>query len=289
MNLAGLLVLTCLAGSLFVSPAAQAEKKARFVGEDSRQPLLLNSEDADSFTNSIGMKFVKIKGGCFQMGDTFSEGDDDETPVHKVCVDDFYMGVYEVTQKEYEVVMGENPSNFKNGDTCPVEMVCWDDTQKFIEKLHNRDGLDYSLPTEAQWEYAAREGGKKVRFGNGKNVAKPEMINFDGSEDHKKEFSRVGVYRKETAPVDSVAPNSLGLYHMSGNVWEWCQDKWHEGYKGAPTDGCAWVSGGEGSKRAFRGGSWDDDPWIVRVANRNANAPDNRNAQLGFRLVVPAR
>ncbi len=274
MNLTALLAISCLAGCLFAAPAVWAgkgasvivshsggvRKKDNLVEEDGHQPLLLNDEGADSFTNSIGMKFVKIAGGCFQMGDTFSEGDDDETPVHRVCVAGFYMGAYEVTQQEYKAIMGVNPSRFNSGDTYPVELVSWDDTQQFIEKLHNRDGLEYSLPTEAQWEYAAREGGKKLRFGDGKDCADPARINFDGSKDHQKKYSHIGEYRGKTVSVDSVAPNSLGLYHMSGNVWEWCQDSWHEGYKGAPADGSAWVSGEENPKRVFRGGSWDDDP-----------------------------
>ncbi|PID76721.1 MAG: Sulphatase-modifying factor protein [Deltaproteobacteria bacterium] len=247
-------------------------------------PSVYAEKEAKVFTNSIGMKFVKIKGGCFQMGDTFGEGADNEKPVHKVCVDDFYLGAYEVSQKEYQEIMGENPSYFK-GENYPVEKVSWDDAQEFIRKLNARsNGVKYSLPTEAQWEYAAREGGKRVRFGNGKDVIDPAEANFDCREENKESYSRAGEYRKTTVPVDSFSPNALGLYNMSGNVCEWCQDRYHDNYQGAPTDGSTWETGGKGSVRVFRGGGWINLPGRVRAADRYWFRADLNNFFLGFRL-----
>ena len=107
---------------------------------------------------------VFVNGGCFDMGDTFGDGEADEQPVHNVCVDDFYMGKYEVTQKEWVSVMGDNPSKFKGCDTCPVETVSWDDVQEYIRKLNSKRGQRYRLPTEAEWEYAARSGGRREKF-----------------------------------------------------------------------------------------------------------------------------
>ena len=243
---------------------------------------------AQTFTDATtGMKFVLVKGGCYQMGDTFGEGYKDEKPVHEVCVDDFYMGRYEVTQGEWQKIMGSNPSRFKNGDHYPVEKVSWNDiTENFLPKLNRRSGKSYRLPTEAEWEYAAREGGKKVRFGNGKDIADPREINFDGSAEKKKSYSRTGVYREKTTKVGSFTPNSLGLYDMSGNVWEWCSDWYGKNYYDSSSrnnpEGL-----GSGSNRVLRGGSWFFNPRYVRAANRFYDSPDNSIINLGFRLVFP--
>ena len=120
-----------------------------------------------SYTDPVtGMEFVWVQGGCYQTGDTFGDGYDAEKPVHRVCVDSFWLGKYEVTQGQWAKIMGSNPSRFKKGDNYPVEKVSWDDCQAFIRKLNSRSGKNFRLPYEAEWEYAAREGGKKVRFGS---------------------------------------------------------------------------------------------------------------------------
>ena len=184
--------------------------------------------------------------------------------------------------------MGSNPSSFKNGDRYPVENVSWNDiTEKFLPKLNRRSGKSYRLPTEAEWEYAAREGGKKVRFGNGKDIADAREINFRGSAEYKESYSRTGVSREKTTKVGSFAPNSLGLYDMSGNVWEWCRDDWHESYKGAPRDGFSWGAPGSGFFRMNRGGSWAEAPRRMRAAFRGAGMPSFSRNDVGFRLVLP--
>ncbi len=236
---------------------------------------------------TIGMEFVHIRGGCFTLGDTFGEGQADEKlATSQVCLSPFYMGKYEVTQGEWQEIMGSNPSGFKKGDNYPVERVSWDTiTKEFLPKLKRRSGKEYRLPSEAEWEYAARERGKKVRFGNGEDIADPKEINFNSSLKYKKSYSLAGKYRRTTVPVDSFSPNALGLYNMSGNVREWCQDKYHSSYKGAPKDGSAWESGGRVS-RVIRGGSWNNYPWHVRAANRGSCGPDGTINFLGFRLVL---
>ncbi|PID77105.1 MAG: hypothetical protein CSB24_03225 [Deltaproteobacteria bacterium] len=233
---------------------------------------------------ATGMEFVYVKGGCYQMGNTFGNGEHNEKPIHQVCVKGFYMGKYEVTQGEWMKIMDSNPSMFKNGNRYPVEQVSWDDTQAYIKKLNRKSGKNYRLPTEAEWEYAAREGGKNTRFGTGKNTIESKEANFDAREKYKKNYSRAGLYRGQTVAVGSFAPNALGLYDMSGNVWEWCQDRWHDSYMEAPRNGSAWESGST-SRRVLRGGSWYDAPEYVRASDRCGNPPDNADSYLGFRLV----
>ena len=157
-------------------------------------------------------------------------------------------------------------------------------TIKGKEVTANWNANGYRLPTEAEWEYAARGGGKKVRFGNGKDVADPKEINFNGEKDYKKPYSLVGEYRRETVPVDSLnSLNALGLHDMSGNVYEWCWD-WYDQkyYAKSPTTNPRGPSAG--SFRVLRGGSWFSDPRYVRAAYRNDYTPDNRFYDIGCRL-----
>ena len=257
-------------------------------GQDLQLDVSLNKEDKSRMIEpAIGMEFVLVKGGCYQMGDIFGEGRDREKPVHEVCVDDFYMGKYEVTQGEWQKIMGSNPSEFKNGDRYPVENVSWKDiTEDFLPKLNRRSGKSYRLPTEAEWEYAVREGGKKVRFGNGKDIADPREINFDGSADYKKPYSRMGVYREKTAEVGNFTANSLGLYDMSGNVWEWCSDWYGENYyDSSPRNNPEGLD--SGSSRVLRGGSWRNSPRYTRASFRISLSPEDSDNILGFRLVLP--
>ena len=241
-----------------------------------------NIEEKDS---PVG-KMVLIKGGCFKMGDAFGDGNPDEKPVHKVCVDDFYLGEHEVTQREWEEIMGNNPSYFKNcGEDCPVENVSWNDVQEFMMKLNKKTGMNYRLPREAEWEYGAREGGKEIKFPGFSSRRDLELYsNFCDVYCEflwKKKNQDDGF--KYTAPVKSFKPNGLGLYDMSGNVWEWAQDWYDKNYynsihrknPGGPI---------EGKYKVLRGGSWGDEPALARAAGRFWSGPELRNSAYGFRL-----
>jgi formylglycine-generating enzyme len=234
------------------------------------------STTGDAFKDPVtGMEFVFVKGGCYQMGDTFGDGQSHEKPVHEVCVGDFYIGKYEVTQGQWQAVTGSNPSNFSNcGANCPVEQVSWNDVWNFMVELNSKSGKHYRLPTEAEWEYAARSGGKSEKYAGGNDVDAAAW--YDGNSGSK------------THPVGQKKPNGLGLYDMSGNVWEWCSD-WYgsDYYKNSPRDNPQGPA--SGSYRVLRGGSWYNRPWGVRAAIRNWDNPDYRFNNIGFRLAVPAQ
>ncbi len=231
---------------------------------------------------TTGMEMVFVKGGCYQMGDTFGDGDSDEKPVHEVCVDDFYIGKYEVTQGQWKAIMGNNPSYFKDcGDNCPVEDVSWNDIQDFINKLNqkitpsiplNKGGLRgmYRLPTEAEWEYAARSGGKSEKWAGTSNESElGDYAWYDKNSESK------------THPVGQKKPNGIGLYDMSGNVWEWVNDWYDEDYyKNSPQNNPKGPN--SGSLRVNRGGGRGcDEAGDVRVSNRDNFAPQGGR---GFRL-----
>jgi len=232
-----------------------------------------------------GMVFVK--GGCFDMGDTFGDGDDNEKPVHRVCVDDFYIDKYEVTQAEWQGVMGNNPS-FKNcGGRCPVENVSWYDVQEYIKKLNRKSGRKYRLPTEAEWEYAARSGGKRQRFAGFSDES--GLYRYANFCDSNCEFTWKARGQDDgyeyTSPVGSFRPNGLGLYDMTGNVWEWVSDWYDEKYhRKSPSNNPKGPSGG--SSRVGRGGSWRDWPRNVGAARRYILLPSYGYGIVGFRLVV---
>jgi formylglycine-generating enzyme required for sulfatase activity len=218
-----------------------------------------------------GMVF--IKGGCFDMGDTFGDGQKNEKPVHKVCVNDFYLGEYEVTQREWEQIMGNNPSHFKNcGGDCPVEYVSWNDVQQYIRKLNDKTGMKYRLPTEAEWEYAARSGGRKEKYAGTSN--KSDLVDHAWYRDNS---------GKKTHPLKTKKPNSLGLYDMSGNVWEWVSD-WYDKnyYKNSPKDNPKGPA--SGVYKILRGGSWFDIPRDLRATGRVRLRPGVRITNFGFRI-----
>ena len=191
---------------------------------------------------------VRITGGSFTMGckDAQRDGNcaDDEKPSRTVQVAAFSLGRYEVTQAQWRAVMGENPSYFKNCDNCPVENVSWNDIQEFLQKLNALTGKKYRLPSEAEWEYAARGGNQSRGY------------LYSGSNDPKEVAWFSENSGSKTQPVGGKKPNELGLYDMSGNVWEWCEDDWHGTYQGAPTDSRPWVDRPRGGSRVLRGGSW---------------------------------
>ena len=242
------------------------------------------STTAKAYLDLPFAELVRIEGGTFTMGDSRGEGEENETPPHPVTVRSFWMGKYEVTQQQWQEIMGNTPSFFKNCDECPIEQVSWDNVQVFLQKLNARTGARYRLPTEAEWEYAAGGGsGTRTRFGNGRDEANPAEINFEGRVNYKKPYSLVGEFRGKTVPVGSFAPNKPGLHNMTGNVYEWCAD-WFGPYTNEPqTDPQGPATGTE---RVFRGGSWDDFPQNIRITRRSSNIPSFRYSRIGFRLVL---
>jgi formylglycine-generating enzyme required for sulfatase activity len=218
-----------------------------------------------------GMEFVFVKGGCFQKWDAAgNKGSGQE-----VCVDDFYLGKYEVTQGQWQALMGGNPSIFKGcGENCPVESVGWDDAKAFAELLNKKTGRKYRLPYEAEWEYAARSLGKD------------ELWAGTSEEKELKDYAWYGANSGQGPhPVGRKQPNSLGLYDMSGNVWEWMEDKLVERVKAGslPEREVSWEF------YLLRGGSWDDTPGGLRFAPKNLSRVIETELSLGFRLALPLR
>lgn len=216
-------------------------------------------------------EMVVIPAGNFVMG---SDKNADEQPPHTVTIRAFLLGKTEFTHKQWLNVMGSNPSRFSAcGPNCPVENVSWDDVQQFITKLNQRTGQSYRLPSEAEWEYAARAGTTtEWSFGNDESRLENYAWYRQNSGD-------------KTQAVGQKLPNAFGLFDMHGNVWEWTQDCWHDGYVGAPTDGTAWETGCSGNYRARRGGSWGNfhQP-VLRSTKRYWGSPDYQNIDIGFRL-----
>ncbi len=237
----------------------------------------------DGFLAGEGMKFVFVEPGHFIRGTPEGEGGDDrERPARKVVFErGFYMQTTEVTQGQWKKIMGDNPSYFKEcGSDCPVEQVSWEDAKKFILKLNEEDGkYRYRLPTEAEWEYAAR-AGKQTAFANG------DMTQAGCEKDPNLDAMGWYCYNsgKKTHPVKNKEPNKWGLYDMHGNVWEWVEDDWHGSYKGAPTEGSAWIDNPRGARRVVRGGSWGDVAGDCRSAFRGRFHPGFRHRSIGFRL-----
>ncbi|MCB9267773.1 MAG: formylglycine-generating enzyme family protein [Lewinellaceae bacterium] len=221
---------------------------------------------------------ILVEGGTFMMGSEDKEAYDDEKPIHEVALDSFYIGKYPVTQALWKAVMSDdnNPSYFKGADR-PVEQVSWEDAQEFLQKLNGLMGRSYRLPTEAEWEYSARGGQNS------------EGYKYAGSN----KLKEVGWYSDnshgETNIVGLKYPNELGVYDMSGNVREWCQD-WYSGnyYEECHRQGKVYNPQGpdQGTSRVLRGGSWFSSPLRCRCASRFSNAPRLRHRGHGFRLCL---
>ncbi len=244
--------------------------------EISRKPGKARQKLAD-LGNGINLEMVYIPGGTFQMGSTEQS---DEQPVHQVTVKPLFMGKYPITQEQWQAVMGNNPSSFK-GAKRPVENVSWQDAVEFCSKLSQKTGKNYRLPSEAEWEYACR-AGTTTPFHFGETIT-PDLVNYDGNNPYAS--APKGLYRQETTPVGSFPPNAFGLYDMHGNIWEWCQDVWHDNYNGAPTDGSVWETGGS-DYRVQRGGSWVINAVYCRSAYRVRNALGYRYRDYGFRVAL---
>lgn len=243
-------------------PACEAESAAAAPGQP--EPVVIEA--------ATGCELVYVPAGSFQMGDTFGDGIENETPVHEVKLDGFYIGRTPVTQAQWLRLMPENPSRFA-GDRHPVEQVTWDDVMDFIQRLNaQKPGFGrVDLPTEAQWEYAARSGGRDEKFAGGLSV------------------DRVAWYEENsegtTRPVGEMAANGLGLFDMSGNVWEWCRDVFQEeAYRRHLAENP--VCSGKGADRVIRGGSWNLDAWSARCARRFSCPHYFSGPAVGFRLAI---
>ena len=232
-------------------------------------------EAGDTWTEPVtGMEFVWVPGGCYQMGcgswtDNCKER---EKPVHEVCLDGFWISKYEVTQGQWKEFMDNNPSKNDKSDNYPVENVSWYDCQNFINKLNSKSSKKFRLPTEAEWEYAARSGGKEQKYAGSNNV------------------DSVGWHRDnsgiQTQKVGTKTPNELGIYDMSGNVWEWCSDWYSKNYySNSPKDNPQGPSSGK--KRVWRGGSIITSHESLRVSHRGRYIPNNGLFYQGFRLCLP--
>ena len=223
------------------------------------------------------MEFIYVPGGTFKMGDVFGDGYTEEKPVHDVQLDEFYMGKYPVTQGQWEQIMGNNPSNFKKGKNYPVENVSWDDAHEFITKLNNlnKEKFTFRLPAEAEWEYAARSGGKKEKYSGSNNI---DEVAWYGKNS-----------KSSTHPVGEKLANGLGLYDMSGKVLEWCEDIYDENAYDKHELNNPIILDGNSGLRVLRGGSWSYDARNCRVFYRNWDVPGNRFSNYGFRLVFSPR
>ena len=271
-------------------------------------------KSAEYFTEDLGngvtLDLVKIPAGEFLMGSPENEegSHDHERPQHRVSLDSFFMGKYPITQAQWKAVaslpklhrdLNRDPSAFK-GENRPVERVSWYDAVEFCARLSKYTGKSYVLPSEAQWEYAAR-AKTQTPFHFGETIS-TDVANYNGTQTYGS--GSKGVYRKETTPVDSFkVANNFGLFDRHGNVWEWCADPWHENYENAPTDGSIWDENVNDdrykdyidnlvnlmnlkSNIVLRGGSWINNPWVCRSAVRDYNLPRyGVNTFVGFRVV----
>ncbi len=251
-------------------------EQARQVQENAARQLGLPKNLSLDIGDGVKMELVLIPAGEFLMGspNTEAQRGSDEGPQHRVWISaPFYMGKYEVTQAQWRAVMRKNPSTFKGEDNLPVESVSWEDSRKFCRFLSAKVGQTIRLPTEAEWEYACRAGSAtKFHFGD-------SYSELDGYAWH------AGNSGKKTHPVGQKKPNAFGLHDLHGNVWEWCEDVWHDNYQGAPTDGSAWTKGGNSARRIVRGGSWEYGPADCRAAYRNGSSPRCHGCGSGLRVV----
>jgi len=239
----------------------------------------------------VVLEIIGIPQGSFTMGSPSNEleRENDEGPQREVTINAFLMGKYAVTQAQWQAVaklpkvnadLQPNPSNFK-GANYPVEQVSWNEAVEFCARLSKKTGREYRLPSEAEWEYACR-ARTTTPFHFGPTLT-TSLANYDGNYTYGS--GPKGEYRKKTTAVGSFPPNAFGLYDMHGNVWEWCLDHWHDNYQGAPTDGSAWIEGGNSILRLLRGGSWLLNPRFCRSANRDGYYPGYRSDFIGFRVV----
>lgn len=277
-------------------PTRQVEFPVITLTENGREATR-ETGSAAVFDEDLGggviLEMVGIPGGSFRMGtsETVAGKESKESPAHEVIVRPFFIGRTPVTQAQWRAVaslpqiraaLDPDPSYFKGADR-PVEKVSWGDCHEFCARLSRATGRTYRLPTEAEWEFACR-AGTATPFHFGPTIT-TDVANYDGSFPYG--AAPKSTYRKETTSAGSVnAANAFGLHDMHGNVWEWCEDVWHETYAGAPVDGSAWSTGGDAAQRVLRGGSWYGRADYCRSAARIGLAADGRNGRGGFRVAM---
>ena len=268
---------------------------------DTGKIIARHLKTAQSFTEDLGasvkLEMVRIPAGTFLMGSSPDEAErrDSEGPQHRVPVSKFFMGRYAITREQWrqvaqiskvKIALDKEPSHFKDSWQQPVEQINWHEAVEFCARLAQKTGKAWRLPSEAEWEYAAR-AGTITPFAFGETIT-PEIVNYNG--DYPYGLAAKGEFRQKTIPVGSLGvANAFGLYDLHGNVWEWCEDVWHKDYNDAPKDGSAWATGGDQNYWVLRGGSWDFYGWICRAAYRGNNGPGDRYNSYGFRVVVSAR
>lgn len=264
--------------------SGSSSHSVRFFGklwkENYETKLLIVSYPMKYWKNLDNLEMVKVPGGCYKMGCGKWAGkcEQNDKPVKKVCLPPFEIGKYEVTQEQWEIIMGYNPSEFKNGKQFPVENVSWNDIQEFIRRLNILTGKNYCLPTEAQWEYAARSRGKPEKYAGFSEDGKLDQYANFCDKNCLYSWAKSGNYDDgfaNTSPVGNYKPNGLGIYDMTGNVWEWCQDLYYGNHEG-PFDGI---------HRVTRGGGWFNSVEGCRAVFRTSSKPGHRNFAKGFRLV----
>ncbi len=233
----------------------------------------------DDFGNSIYLEMVRIPSGKFTMGSPTTEVGrrDNESPLVEVNVNAFYMAKFAITQEQWFTIMGSNPSGFRESLQAPIENISWLDAQDFCRKLAARSPYLYSyrLPSEAEWEYACRAGTNTAyHFGD----SPAQLSDYAWFADNS---------NKRSQPVGQKVPNPWGLYEMQGGIWEWCEDAWHDNFKGAPADGSAWLDENSG-RRVRKGGSWSNEARLCRAASREWHWQGDRYNDIGFRVVISA-
>jgi formylglycine-generating enzyme required for sulfatase activity len=254
-----------------------------------RQEVRVDAGDVD-LGEGESLRLIQIPAGEFWMGSPADEidRDSDEGPLHRARLAGFLLGQTPVTQAQWSLVarwpkvkldLKPDPSGF-NGARRPVENVSWEQAMEFCRRLSQRHGLPFTLPSEAQWEYACR-AGTTTPFAFGDTIT-PELANYDAT--NRYADGPTGDYPEATTPVASFPANAWGLHDMHGNVLEWCLDTWHGSYEGAPTDGSPWLKGTD-SRKLLRGGSWFDFPGHCRSAYRGRSQPGLASRHVGFRVV----
>jgi eukaryotic-like serine/threonine-protein kinase len=235
----------------------------------------------EKLPNDVTLEMIAIPEGSFMMGSRPHSGYADECPLHSVSIHSFLIGKYPITQEQWAAIMDWSPPYRTKGARRPADRISWEEAREFCERLSEKTGCAYRLPSEAEWEYACR-AGTSTPFGFGKTIT-TDLANYVG--EHIFLAEPKGVYRHATTEVGAFPPNAFGVFDMHGNVWEWCADGWHDDYVGAPSNGTVWESGTD-SPRVLRGGCWHDPPGLCRSAARLKQTPDQGEDFFGFRVAL---